>query len=265
MVLREKVGAFVDAPKTQNLITLLIVINAVILGLETWDEAEQRFGTIFHLVDMAILWVFVAEIVAKMISRGVLGFFKSGWNIFDFIIVGIALMPSSGALSVLRALRILRALRLLSVVPRMRQVVSALMHAIPGMMSVGALIALIFYVGSVLTTNLYGASFPSWFGTIGNSMYTLFQIMTLESWSMGIVRPVMEVHPTAWIFFIVFILSTTFTVLNLFIGIIVDAMQMQHADEDKAQHDETVQFHEDIKALRLEIAELKQELQKSKG
>jgi len=261
MNLREQIGTFIEAPKVQNLITGLIIVNAIVLGLETWEPAERRFGGVLHVVDAAILWVFVAEIAGKMIGRG-FRFFKSGWNIFDFIIVGIALVPSSGALSVLRALRILRVLRLLSVVPQMRTVVSALLHAIPGMMSVGALIGLIFYVSSVLTTNIFGASFPDWFGSIGASMYTLFQIMTLESWSMGIVRPVMEVYPHAWIFFILFILATSFTVLNLFIGIIVDAMQSQHKDENEEHHSDAVMVHEDIASLRREIADLHGELKR---
>jgi len=261
MTIQDRIGAIVDAPRVQKLITALVIINAAILGLETWEPAERRFGNVLRAIDTGILWVFVTEIAAKMTAQGQ-RFFKSGWNLFDFIIVGIALIPTSGALSVLRALRILRALRLLSVVPQMRTVVSALLHAVPGMLSVGAIIALIFYVGSVLTTNLYGENFPQWFGSVGRSMYTLFQIMTLESWSMGIVRPVMEMHPYAWIFFITFILATSFTVLNLFIGIIVDAMQMQHQAENQEHHDDSQLVHGDIQALRMEIADLSKEIQR---
>lgn len=260
MTVRDKIGSIVDAPRVQKMITALVVLNAVILGLETWPPAVHHFGTPLRVIDTVILWVFVAEITAKITAHG-RHFFKSGWNLFDFIIVGIALIPASGALSVLRALRILRALRLLSVVPQMRTVISALLHAIPGMLSVGAIIALVFYVGAVLTTNLYGANFPQWFGSIGSSMFTLFQVMTLESWSMGIVRPVMDVHPQAWVFFIIFILTTSFTVLNLFIGIIVDAMQMQHQAENHEHHDDSQLVHGDIQDLRKEIAALHKEIQ----
>ncbi|WP_341650215.1 ion transporter [Thauera humireducens] len=135
-------------------------------------------------------------------------FFRSGWNVFDFTIVAITLAPHGEGLQVLRSLRILRALRLVSVVPSMRKVVSALLKAIPGMGSVVTLLLLVFYVASVMTTKL-GADFPEWFGTIGASFYTLFQVMTLESWSMGIARPVMEAHPYAWVFFVLFILLTS--------------------------------------------------------
>ncbi|MBT3767883.1 MAG: ion transporter, partial [Rhodospirillales bacterium] len=132
--------------------------------------------------------------------------------------------------------------------------------AIPGMLSVGAIILLVFYIGAVLTTNLYGTSHPQWFGTIGESMYSLFQIMTLESWSMGIVRPVMEVHPSAWVFFVPFILITSFAILNLFIGIIVDAMQTQHMEEEEVIHREVDSVHEDTEAIRQELTAVRQEL-----
>jgi voltage-gated sodium channel len=135
-------------------------------------------------------------------------------------------MPATGNLSVLRALRILRVLRIVGMVPSLKRVVGGLVAALPGMGSILLLLTLVFYVFSVMATKLYGASFPEWFGSIPASAYSLFQIMTLESWSMGIVRPVMEVHPMAWAFFLPFIACRPpFTVLNLFIGIIVSAMQ----------------------------------------
>ncbi len=248
-----KIGDFVEGTAFQNAITILIVLNAAALGLETDPEIMALMGPELILFDHFVLVVFVIEISIKLIYRR-LSFFENGWNIFDFIIVGIALIPSSGPLSVLRALRIFRAMRLLSVVPSMRKVVQALFYAIPGIFSVGSIIMLIFYVCSVLTTNFFGAQFDEWFGSIGRSMYSLFQIMTLESWSMGIVRPVMEVFPLAWIFFVIFILITSFAVLNLFIGIIVDAMQQQSVAEQHIIHEET--------ELRKEIGELKELLQR---
>ena len=266
-MLREKIGTFVEGRKVQAFVTTLIVINAVTLGLETVPEVTQAYGDWLHAFDQFVLTVFVLEILGKLIYRS-WRFFLDGWNVFDFIIVGIALMPGSGPLAVLRSLRILRTLRLLSVVPSMRRVVQALLSAIPGIGSVGMLILLIFYVGAVLSTKMFGEAFPQWFGTIGESMYTLFQVMTLESWSMGIVRPVLEVFPLAWIFFVPFILVTSFTVLNLFIGIIVDAMQTQHMAEQKdidehidAQtrtlHSDSVVLEQRLDALMAEIAEVK--------
>lgn len=256
-------GEFVEGQYFQNVITILIVLNAIALGLETNPEIMVQFGKELHLFDNMVLAIFGIEILIKLMNRR-FNFFKRGWNIFDFIIVSIALVPSSGPLEVLRTLRIFRAMRLLSVVPSMRKVIQALFLAIPGIFSVGSIIMLIFYVSSVLTTNFFGAEFDEWFGSIGRSMYSLFQIMTLESWSMGIVRPVMEVYPWSWIFFVIFILITSFAVLNLFIGIIVDAMQQQSIAEKSAitqrpgaMQTETNDIHREISALRQEIQELK--------
>jgi voltage-gated sodium channel len=254
--MRERVGAMVMAPKVQNLITVLIVFNAITLGLETVDWVRANYGAALAVLDKVVLVVFCAEIAAKLFHKG-WRFFKEGWNVFDFIVVGIALVPAAGPFTVLRALRILRTLRLLSVVPQMRVVIQALFGALPAMASIVALITLIFYVGAVLATNLFGAEFEAWFGHIGRSMYTLFQVMTLESWSMGIVRPVMEKHPYAWAFFIPFILITSFAIINLFIGVIVDSMQAQHRETVEEIHHDALVIESKIDLLERELSELR--------
>lgn len=232
--LRARLRSLVESRLFQHAIIALIVVNAVTLGLETSARAMAAAGPLLVALDKVILAVFVVELLAKLyVYRG--GFWRQPWNVFDFIVVAIALMPAAGPLSVLRALRILRVLRLISSVKSLRRVVGGLLQAIPGMGSIVLLIGLIFYVAAVIATKLFGAEFPQWFGTIGDSAFSLFQIMTLESWSMGIVRPVMEVYPYAWVFFVPFIVATTFTVMNLFIGIIVDAMQREHGAELAAE------------------------------
>ena len=264
---RERVGQWVESGPIQKFIIALIVVNAVILGLETSPAWMESMGDTLVRADRIILGVFVAEISIKLFAFGG-GFFKRAWNNFDFIVVVIALIPASGPLAVVRALRVLRVLRLISMVPRLRFVVEALLRAIPGISSIGLLMLILFYVFAVMATSLYGSQFPEWFGTIGASMYTLFQIMTLESWSMGIVRPVMEVYPHAVFYFIPFILVATFTMLNLFIGIIVDTMQSMHQLEHEAErahieeivHQDTGILDSEIKALRDEIKALRMEL-----
>jgi len=254
----------IENATTQKVIAGLIALNAVTLGLETSDRAMAAAGEVLYLVDRTLLLIFTAEILAKIVVYRT-RIHKDPWNIFDILVIGIAWMPTTGNLSVLRALRILRVLRLISAVPSMRRVVTALLRAIPGMGSIVALLALIYYVFAVMATKLFGDAFPEWFGTIGGSAYSLFQIMTLESWSMGIVRPVMEVYPLAWAFFVPFILTTSFTVLNLFIGIIVDAMQSQHqnevdaaqATESQARAADTQKILDELQALRSEVSELK--------
>jgi len=265
--LRERVGTWVTSPGVQRFIIALIVVNAVTLGLETSSAVMADYGDLLHVADRAILAVFVAEIAAKLFAFG-WRFFRDPWNVFDFLVVGIALVPASGPLAVLRTLRVLRVLRLVSTVPRLRMVIEALLHAIPGIGAIAGLLLLIFYVSAVMATSLFSADFPDWFGHIGRSMYTLFQIMTLESWSMGIARPVMTEYPYAWAFFVPFILIATFTMLNLFIAVIVNTMQEMQArqlaegqDEIEATvHDDTARLLEELATLRAEVRALGESL-----
>ena len=267
MNIRLRLKQIIEARTTQLIIIALIILNAIVLALETSATAVMAYGTTLKLVDQILLGVFVVELFLKAFTQG-RQFYKDPWNIFDATVVGIALLPATGSLSILRSLRILRILRLISAVPSLKRVVNALLKAVPGMGSVVLLLAVIYFIFSVIATKFFGVAFADWFGDIGKSAYTLFQIMTLESWSMGIVRPVMTQFPLAWIFFIPFILITSFAVLNLFIGIIVDAMQ--RFDDDANGHDliatpKTPHGHaeEEIRALRIEIQELKQLIQNS--
>jgi voltage-gated sodium channel len=222
-------------PTFDRVVTVLILVNAVTLGMETSPSLTARMGGLLTLIDHVILAVFVFELIARMIVFGT-RFWRDPWSVFDFIVVSVTFLPASDNISVLRALRIIRALRLVSAIPSMRRVVNGLLIAIPGMSSIVVLLLLIFYVFSVMATNMFADTLPERFGTIGDSLLTLFQVMSLDGWTGEIARPVMAVHPWAWVFFLVFILITSFTVLNLFIGIIVDGMQQQHV-EAKASSD----------------------------
>lgn len=259
---RDRIVAFIENRWFSRFITAVILGNAVTLGLETSERAMTTAGNLLLWLDHAALMIFMVEISLKLFVYR-FSFFRDGWNVFDFLIVGFALIPSIGPLSILRALRILRVLRLVSVVPQMRRVIAALFHAIPGMGSIIAVLLVIFYVGAVLVTKLFGhdPAFEGLFGTIGNSMFTLFQIMTLEGWAAEIVRPVMEVYPWSWLFFIPFIVITTFAVLNLFIGIIVDAMNIIHGRDPD---DETTLMHRELREIRDEISSLRAALEKRK-
>lgn len=267
--LRTQLQHVIEHAYVQKTIITLILINAVILGLETSPTVMDRVGAVLLLIDNLILAVFVIEISIRIYVFRV-SFWRDPWSLFDFTVVAIALIPASGPFAVLRALRVLRVLRLLTMVPSMRRVVGALLAAIPGLGSIGLMLLVFYYVFAVIATNLFGAAFPEWFSTIGHSFYTLFQIMTLESWSMGIVRPLMQSFPYAWAFFVPFILIATFTMLNLFIAIIVSAMQSY----SEAEHKDTIQavqrseekieadLHVELRALRQEISELKSLLKK---
>lgn len=262
-----------DHPRTERFILAVILFNAVTLGLETDKTVQTHFGAWLYWLDLAALTIFCIELALRLYVRG-WRFFCDAWNVFDFVVVAIALIPASGPLTVLRALRILRVLRLITVVPSLKRVVGALLAALPGMGSIVLLLGLIFYVAAVIATKLFGEAFPQWFGTLVDSVYSLFQIMTLDSWSSGTLRPMMEVFPYAWLFFIPFILISTFTALNLFIGVVVSAMQTEleasrqparpggeqkvaneHQEEDQAQ------LLAEVRALRAELGQLTRELQ----
>lgn len=265
-------SALVESPRIQRLVIGLILLNAITLGLETSASVMAAFGPWIKAVDRCILVLFTVEVALKLITYRA-RFWRDPWNLFDFAIVAIAWVPASGPFTVLRVLRLLR---LVSLVPKLRFIVEALLRAVPGIVSIFGLLLLVFYVFAVMATGLFGETHPQWFGSLGASLYTLFQIMTLESWSMGIARPVIESHPYAWAFFVVFILVSTFTVLNLFIAIIVDAMQRIGGEQgektesvvkavihDEQQHwqDEFMALHTETAALQSRIARLQQLLE----
>ena len=256
--------AYVEHPRVQHGIIALIVINAALLGLETWPAAMAAAGGLIVAIDRAILAVFVVEIALRLFVHR-RNFWRDPWSVFDFLVVAVALVPATGQFAVLRALRVLRVLRLLTMVPSMRRVVGALLSAIPGLGSIALVLLVIYYVFAVIATKMFGDAYPAWFGDLGQSLFTLFQIMTLESWSMGIARPVMEHFPYAWAFFVPFILVATFTMLNLFIAVIVNAMH-SFTEEDQQQTVAAVEqarehieadLHSEVRALRDEIRALR--------
>ncbi len=253
---------FVSHPLFERFIITVIVLNAITLGLETSHSVMTEYGPVLTTIDHVFLAIFVVELLLRMValrSR----FWRDPWSWFDVAVVAIALVPATGEFAVLRALRILRALRLVTAVPSIRRVVGSLLSAIPGMSSIIILLLLINYVFAVMATKLFGADFAEKFGTLGASFFTFFQIMTLEGWSGEIVRPVMEVYPWAWAFFVPYIVLVTFMVLNLFIGIIVDAMQ--HQDDEPApgapaaEATSAAVLHE-LREMRAELADVRTRL-----
>lgn len=270
--IQPRIQSFIEHSRFNQFILSLILLNAVLLGMETSANLMAQYGETLLLLDKVFLTIFVIEIVLRIFVYR-LNFFKDPWSLFDFAVVAIALIPASGPLAVLRSLRVLRVLRVLSMVPSMRRVVSALLGSLPGLSSIALVLVLIYYVFAVMATKIFGAAFPEWFGSIGASFYTLFQVMTLESWSMGVARPVMEQFPHAWLFFVPFILVATFTMLNLFIAIIVNTMQTfseeEHAlqrQQDKLQEvAEQKLMHEELRTIREELQQLRELLQQNRN
>jgi voltage-gated sodium channel len=262
---RDRVRALVENKRFQQFIIWVIVLNAVTLGLETSRTVTNEFGGVLHIADRVMLGIFVVELALRLYAHGP-RFFRDSWSVFDFLIVAISLIPATGPFSVLRALRVLRVLRLISAVPAMRRVVNGLLAAVPGMASIGALLALVIYVAAVMATKLFGTIAPEYFGDLGTTLFTLFQTMTGEAWP-DIAREVMAAAPLAWIFFVIYILISSFAVLNLFIAVIVNGMEKtvnadlmeaehQHA-ADQAASDQLILA--EVRALRREVAELREQ------
>jgi len=237
---RKRLELWIEDGWPNHVIIALIVVNAMTIGLETSKEVMAVAGTWLIRFEHFVIVVFVAELLIKLVAQG-RRFFSSGWNVFDFLVISIALVPAAGPLAVLRTLRVFRVLRLLSTIPRLRQLTESLIAAIPSIGWISFMLALVFYIFAIIGTEFFGAAFPDWFGSVGDSMYTLFQVMTLESWSMGIARPVMDAFPLAWLYFVPFILLSAFTILNLFIGVIVNTMQALHWEEEEEKRLETAE------------------------
>jgi voltage-gated sodium channel len=258
---RATLATFVDHPKVQHGVAALIVANALLFGLETSPTIVAALEPALTVLDTAILAVFVVEIALRLIGHG-WRFFRDPWSVFDLCVVGIALAPSMESLSALRALRVLRVLRLITVLPQLRAVVAGLLHAVPGLSSIAGLLCILLYVGAVIATNLYGATAPEYFGTLGGSLLTLFQIMTLEGWA-DILREVMKEHPSAWVFFVPFVLGTTFTVLNLFIAVIVEGMQATRdaaVRQAQAAQQTASELHAELARLQASVDALRRAL-----
>jgi len=250
---RLRLAEFLETARVEHFIVAVILINAVVLGFETSKAAMASHGALLKAIDKACLVIFIVEIGMRLVAYR-WAFWRSGWNIFDFAVVAVALVPGAGPWAVLRSLRVLRVMRLLTVIPSLRKVVAAFLHAIPGLGGVLLLMCVFLYTSAVLAVNLFGEKFPQWFGTLGGSLFSLFQILTLEGWA-DMAREVMAVYPWAPLFFIPFIIVATFTVLNLFIGIIVSTMQelatKPEAEETAAEPTEKIlrRIEPDLKAL----------------
>ena len=259
----QRLRDLVEAPWFNHAIIVVILLNAITLGLETSPGMMARHGELLHRLDRIALAIFVVELLLRFAAYR-LRFFRDPWRLFDLVVVGVSLLPASGAFSVIRALRVLRVLRLVSIVPSMRKVVNALLGALPGMGSIAALLLIVLYVAAVMATKLFGPISPGYFGDLGKTAFTLFQVMTMEGWA-DIARELMVQAPWAWLFFVVYILVSTFTVLNLFIAVVVNAMQDQVANDIKdtdtrlaeEAHGERALMLAELRAMRGELGELR--------
>jgi len=246
----------------QNIVLGVILFNAVLFGLQTSSQMVQSCGRWLSWLDGACLAVFTTELILKIVAYN-RSFVRDPWNIFDFIVVVVSFIPDMGMFSSVRLFRVLRVFKLISGVRQMRVILTAIVRSVPGILWAGSLLLLIYYVYGILGTNLFGRAFPEWFGSLGASVYSLFQIMTLESWSMGIARPVIAVYPYAWVYFVSYILASSFIVMNIVVGIVLnsigDSFKTEKPDCDisaDALKNELRKLKNQISVVEVEIAKL---------
>ena len=219
------------------LTTFIIIFYAAVLGLKTIDSLNYTGFEYFILVlDYFVTIYFLVEIIIKMSAeKNVIDFFKDGWNVFDFIIVLITIIPleNTDYAAVARLFRIFRVLRLVTARPQLKKLINVLLTSIPAIFDILLLLFIVFYIYSVLGSFLFVEVDPNLWGNFLTSMLTLFKILTLEGWT-DIMDSVIAVHPWAWIYFISFIILASFVLFNLFIAVIINKMQKEHeVEEDK--------------------------------
>ncbi|MEM0941647.1 MAG: ion transporter [Bacteroidota bacterium] len=222
-ITRDRIRQFFESTFFQRFIVSIIIINSVFIGAETSPLVMKSIGSYIDFFDLLILIFFSLEIILKVIVYRS-DFFRSSWDLFDFFIVSISLIPAAGSFSVFRALRIVRTLRLLKSIPKLRLIIESLLKSIPSIGWITVLLSIVYYTFAVIGVNIFGEDYPKYFGDLGKSFFTLFQIMTLESWSSAIARPIMDGVPFAAVYFMSFILIATYTTLNIFIAIVVNTM-----------------------------------------
>ena len=250
----DKIGSITNSALFRRVVITLILLNAIIVGLDTYPQIHDRYGEIFHLADRIILYLFSLELVLRFLgSSPRLAFFRSGWNLFDLIIVGISYLPSSEFFTVARLFRILRALRTVSVSPDLQKVVNALLRSLPALGHILILLALLMYVYAAIGTSLFGQIAPKYFGSLHQSVLTLFSVITLEGW-VNVMDEVVPQMPAAWIYFVTFILFGTFVALNFVVGVIVNNLQAVEIEQ-----------RDDIAEIRKTLARMEAQLQSNQN
>jgi voltage-gated sodium channel len=274
--LRLRLGEWIDSRGPQIIIATLIIINAITIGLSTSETVLRFVGPfVFEFLDYSFLAIFTGEVLIRFIAYPK-EFFKNGWNWFDVIVIIGSLLPLTGHWTMFRVLRVLRLFRIIRTSSKLKVIVETLIITLPSLGWIMVFLLVLFYIFGLVGTVSFGADYPAWFGNIGRSMYTLFQVMTLESWSMGICRPIMQKYPWAFLYFIPFILLATYTIINLFVAIIVNTMQAVAVAEQTRREEEqrememeqmtSINFEEQLetemahKKLHFEVLQLKEKM-----
>lgn len=246
----------------------VILVNAVLVGLETSEDLLARYGSVLELLNAVIIGIFVVEIAIRMVSYWPrpLAFFRDGWNVFDFVVVAVSLLPAAGSFAtVARLARLLRVLRLVSALPELRLIVGTMLRSFGSMLSIVLLLGLVVYVYAVLGYHLFGAIDPARWGDLGTAVRTLFEALTLEGW-LEFQAAVIGQVPLAWLFFGSYILIAVFVVVNLFIAVILNNLETVKAEHAAEEMEEMTEPDVDkelllrVETIRAELGELETRL-----
>ena len=265
-----------DSQRFQAFIFGVIVFNAVVLGLDTYDGLRDDVGSLLTVLNDACLGIFVVEVAIRIAAYGrrPQDFFKEGWNVFDFIVIGAAFLPGLRQnATLLRLVRLLRVVRLVSVLPELRVLIAGMGRALPPIGSMGVLALLFLYVYGMLGWILFGDELPERWGDIGDAMLTLFTVFTLEGWN-DVLYQAQEVHSWSWIFFISFVLLASLLIINILIAIIINAMEeareaesreelqrlREEAEEAGGEYDPHMETARRIAELKQALADLEEQL-----
>lgn len=251
--LRFKLKHMVSSKKFQAIIIGIILVNGLVIIAETYFSGNG----LLQLLDRIIVWIFVVELILKIVGLGFKGYFSKGWNIFDFLIVaGSLLFYATNFVSVIRLLRVLRLLRMIPAIPALRKIVDALMKSIPALTGILGLTMLIFSIYAIIGTTLYSEVLPTeFFGSFHESLFTLLQVVTFESWASQVARPIISEMPMAWLYFVSFIIIGALVILNLVVAVILSYL----GQEDDSNREEQIErLYKENQEMKQDIKEIKQ-------
>lgn len=263
MTTMQKIEQVRDARWFSNLTTFIILAYASVLGFKTIDTVETNYSIFLQFADYFVTIYFIFEIAIKMVAeKKFVNFFKSGWNVFDFVIVVITLLPleQSGFAAIARMLRVFRVLRLFTARPELKKIIDMLIKAIPSIIDIVILMFIIFYIYAIIGNFYFHDLSSGLWNDFLVSMLTLFRVLTFEDWT-DVMYEAMEVYPMAWIYFVSFVIIAAFVFFNLFVAVIIGEMQkLQEADMKEELHEDHLKLDillQEIKALREEVKDLK--------
>ena len=245
----------VDSRIFRSAVFGVILLNAVILGLETSPVIKSYAGDALDVLDKICIGFFVVELIMRLCAYRI-NFFKSGWNIFDLLIVICSLITTIDAISSMRVIRLfreLRTIRLISGLKTMQIIVNAIVKSLPSLAYTACLMLILYYVYAVIGVDLYGKSNPVEFGSIFSTMITLFQLMTFDGWATDLMRPMMELHPYCWMYFVSFVILSAILMLNIVVGIAVNFVSDSYASKREDSSDikeKLLQMEEIIRSLK---------------